>query len=199
MLHFRIMAGTGFGFALALGIGSQQGAAATVLQVASPSPSPEPSISAEPVKTLVPRGTVIVLKTLHGINSYGQEAGNKLTFEVVQDVVVDGHVVTQAGDVAEGAVENAQAGKDDAFSYAAANLRIRIDSVFNFCGDTLNMDFVRSEYRRRQGLLGSHKDVEVVKGQMYQAATERPEKVCGTPTTEAPLPIPSGALPGDKD
>jgi hypothetical protein len=137
--------------------------------------------------------------TLHGINSYGQESGLKLTYEVVQDVVVNGHVVAKAGDIAEGVIADAEAGRADVFSYRAANLRITVDSVYNFCGDTLHTDFTRTEYRRRQGLFGSHKDVEIIKGQMYEVPTERAEKICAEPTTEHALPVPKNALSGDQN
>jgi hypothetical protein len=181
--------------------------AAPALSKGAPSPAPSPAASSAPQatapaaveQTLVPRGTVIVVKTLHGINSYGTEAGAKLTYEVVQDVVVDGYLIAQAGDVAEGTIQDAQEGRNDLFSVKAANLRVSVDSVFNFCGDTLRMDFVRSEFRQRQGMFGSHKDVEIVKGQLYQVPTERPQKVCATRTVEQPLPVPTGALAGDKD
>jgi hypothetical protein len=54
--------------------------------MSSPSPSPAPSASPS-AQVLLPRATVVIVKTLHGINSYGQEAGAKLTYEVVQDVL----------------------------------------------------------------------------------------------------------------
>jgi hypothetical protein len=124
--------------------------------------------------TLVPRGTIVVVQTTRGTNSYGAETGAKVTYTLVQDVIVDGNVVAKTGDVAEGAVQNSEAG-------------------------TIETDFMRSEYRRRQGFLGNHKDVEVVRGQMYQVPTERPQRVCSEPTSEAPQPIPSDALQGDKN
>jgi hypothetical protein len=147
--------------------------------------------------TLVPRGTLVVVQTTRGTNSYGAETGAKLTYTLVQDVVVDGHIVAKAGDVAEGAVQSAEAGRNDYFTQKAANLRISVDRIYNFCGDTIETDFMRSEYRRRQGLFGSHKDVEVIKGQTYQVPTERPQRVCSEATTEMPSPIPSDALVGD--
>lgn len=166
--------------------------------IAAPTPSPSPTLSPSSAVQLVPRGTVIVVKTLHGINSYGEEAGAKLTYEVTQDVVVNGYVVAKTGDVAEGVIQDAAEGRNDFFSVKAANLRVTVDAVYNFCGDKLAMDFVRSEFRQRQGLFGSHKDVEIIKGQMYQVPTERPQRVCAQRTTETPLPIPSNALQGDK-
>lgn len=181
------------------------------LLAAEPSPSPSqvgvPTASAaEPMSTpvgpvssqiLVPRGTAIVVTTNRGINSYGDQTGSKVTYTVVQDVIIDGHVIIKAGDIAEGAVGNSQAGRDDLFSQKAANLRISVDRVYNFCGDTVITDFVRSEYRRRQGVLGSHKDVEIIKGQMYQVLTERPQRICAEVTSAQSLPIPTGALLGD--
>jgi hypothetical protein len=170
--------------------------------------TPAPLTSSSPAATgssaptqeaFVPRGTLVVVKTLHGINSYGEEAGAKVTYEVVQDVIVNGYLVAKAGDIAEGVIQDAQEGRNDLFTVKAANLRVSVDSVFNFCGDTLHMDFVRSEFRQRQGLFGSHKDVEIIKGQMYQVPTERPQKVCAMKTSAQPLPVPAGALAGDKN
>jgi hypothetical protein len=172
--------------------------AATPTSVQSPIPSPAASAS-ELQPVLLPRGTVVIVKILHGVNSYGQEAGAKLTYEVVQDVVVSGYVFAKAGDVAEGVIQNAQEGRDDLFSTRAANLRVTVDSIFNFCGDKIETDFVRSEFRQRQGLFGSHKDVEIIKGQMYQVPTERAQKVCAEPTTEISVSAPPNALPGDKN
>lgn len=180
-----------------LGVALAVGATTTIH--AAPTPSPSPSGSPTQQQVLLPAGTIVVVKTRHGINSYGQEAGVKLTYEVVQDVVVNGYVVVKAGDVAEGVIQDAQEGRNDFFSHRAANLRVSVDTVYNFCGDKIDMDFVRSEFRQRQGAFGSHKDVEIIKGQMYQVPTERPEKVCAERTTESPQPIPSGALQGDKN
>lgn len=59
----------------------------------------------------------------------------------------------------------------------AANSRVSLEKVFTYCGDTLDMDFQRSEFRQRQGLFGSHKDVEIVKGQKYQAPTSERRKL----------------------
>jgi hypothetical protein len=74
-------------------------------------------------------------------------------------IIGHGFIVAKAGDVAEGEVQDAKAGRDDFWSYKAANLRVSVDRVFNFCGDEIEIDFMRSEYRRRQGILSSHKDV----------------------------------------
>jgi hypothetical protein len=185
-----------------------------IAQDASPPPNAVPTSAAAPAaappaqgqfpappsagtQVLVPRGTLVVVTTNRGTNSYGDQTGSKLTFTLVQDVIVNGYVIAKAGDVAEGAISNSEAGRDDFFTQKAANLRISVDRVYNFCGDTLSTDFTRSEYRRRQGTMGSHKDVEIAKGQMYQVPTERPQRVCAEATTAHPLPIPTEALLGD--
>jgi hypothetical protein len=175
------------------------GALPTWAAPSKPSAEPSPSASAAQEQVLLPSGTIVIVKTRHGINSYGEEAGAKVTYEVAQDVVLNGYVFAKAGDIAEGTIDNAQEGKNDLFDYKAANLRLTVDTIYNFCGDKIDADFTRSEYRRRQGFLGSHKDVEIIKGQMYQVSTEHPQKVCAERTTEKASPIPSDALPGDKN
>jgi hypothetical protein len=40
--------------------------------------------------------------------------------------------------------------------------------------------------------------VEIIKGQLYQAPTERAQRVCATKTAEVPQPMPSDALKGDQ-
>jgi hypothetical protein len=149
------------------------------------------------VTVFVPKGTLAVVRTTRAYNSYSAHTGEKIEYELVQDLIVNGYVVAKAGDAAEGMVQEGQAGDAGGFygiGYKAANLRVSIDAIYNFCGDTLHTDFDRSEYRRRQGLFGSNKDVEVIKGQMYVPVVNRPQKVCGEPTSAPPLPIPSDAI-----
>jgi hypothetical protein len=62
----------------------------------------------------------------------------------------------------------------------------------------LRCTFIRSEYRRRQGMSGSNKDVQIINGQKYIATTAFPQKVSGQATIEADPPIPNDALAGDK-
>lgn len=118
----------------------------------------------------------------------------------MQDVVVNGHVIAKAGDAASGIVLEAQQGNQGGMygiGWKAANLRIDVETVQNFCGDSIPMNFIRSEYRRRQGIFGSHQDLEVVKGQKYLATVAHAENVCGEPTTATPLPAPPDALAPD--
>ena len=43
-------------------------------------------------------------------------------------------------------------------------------------------------------MFGENKDVQIIKGQMYVPVVNRPQRVCGEPTAEAPAPIPSDAV-----
>ncbi|MGZ3563785.1 MAG: hypothetical protein ACXVAS_18420, partial [Vulcanimicrobiaceae bacterium] len=148
--------------------------AASAAPAAKPSSAPQVVSGAAPAATqvVVPQGTILIVATKHGYNSYGASAGTKVMYELSQDLVVNGYLVAKAGDAAEGSVLNAQQGKNSFFEMQAANLRVSIDKIYTYCGDTLDIDFVRSEFRQRQGVFGSHKDVEIIKGQKYQAPTE---------------------------
>lgn len=107
-----------------------------------------------------------------------------------QDAIVDGRVVAKSGDTADGQVEEGQNGE----SGKAANLRVSVDDVYNFCGDTVHVEFDRTESRKNQGVFGSKKDVRIGKGQRYVAVTDRPQRVCTEATTATPAPIPAEAL-----
>ena len=150
---------------------------------------------------LVPKGTLIVVTVRRSYKSYGASTGTKITYDVEQDVIVNGFVIAKAGDVAEGEILNAHEASTNWFTgeHKGANLRVSVDKVFNFCGDTLDTDFARSEFRNKEGLFGGNADVEISKGQMYQVPTERPQKVCAEKTNEVPAPIPTDALEGDKN
>lgn len=168
-------------------------------QSTSPTLAPGAGANAIPPTevVIVPKSTLIVVRAARGYNSYSESAGGKMRFEVVQDVIVNGHIVAKAGDTAQGAIQSDQSGNAGGpygIGYKAANLRFSVDEVYNFCGDTLHVDYDRSEYRRRQGLFGAHKDVEVAKGQMYVPETDRVQRICGERTAALQLPIPDGAL-----
>lgn len=153
---------------------------------------------ADPV--LVPRGTTIVVALDNAINSYSAASREPLSYTVAQDVIVNGHVIAKAGDEASGIVLEGQQGSQGGIygiGWKAANLRVDVESVNNFCGDTIRMHFIRSEYRRRQGLFGSHQDLEIVKGQKYLAQVAHTQKVCGEITNAAPQPLPTDALGPD--
>jgi hypothetical protein len=140
-----------------------------------------------------------------------------MAYLVSNDVIVNGAIVAKAGDAASGLVQNAQQGKTvkagmighlagpvgavvgGAANKAAskgANLRLSVTSMQTFCGATVPLSFVRSEYHRPQRF---HKmtPVQIAKGQKYIATVAQDTTVCATPTTRTPAPIPPDALPPD--
>jgi hypothetical protein len=168
------------------------------------SPSPGPAVGAPQSTTatvFVPKGDVVAIATTEALSSYAASSREPVTFTVLQDVIVNGYLVAKAGDEVDGEVLEAQRGAMgfDGIGYKAADLRISAESIHNYCGDTIKLHFVRSEYRRRQGAFGSKADIEIIDGQKYLAQTAFPQKVCGEPTTEAEPTPPADALPGDKD
>lgn len=170
--------------------------------VAQTTPNPaQPLATASASIVLIPKDTMFVVATRRSYKSYGASTGTKVSYDLVQDVIVDGYVVAKTGDSAEGEILNAHEGKPAGFFTAAegANLRLSVDKIFNFCGDTIETDFARSEYRRRQGMFGQKVDLEISKGQQYAVPAERVQKICGEKTNEQPLPVPTTALAGDKD
>lgn len=170
-------------------------------QTMSPSASPSAAEAPQTTAVFVPKGTVVVVATAEAINSYAASPREPISYTVAQDVVVDGYLIAKAGDEADGQVLEAQQGKTGFYGvgYKAADLRVSAEAVHNFCGDTIKLHFIRSEYRRRQGLFGSEKDIQIINGQKYTALTAYPQKICGQATTEAAPPIPADALAGDKN
>lgn len=148
----------------------------------------------------LPKDIPLVVETAESINSYSAATGERVKYRVLQDFVVAGYLIAKAGDEAEGMVQEGQQGKAGFYGigYKAANLRVSVDKIYTFCGSTLQVDFDRSEYRRRQGFMGSNKDVGIVKGQQYVPIVDHPQQVCAVRTDEKALPIPKDALHADK-
>lgn len=176
---------------------------AAVTQSASGTASPPPAagVPQGTATVFVPKGTVAVVATAEAINSYAASPREPITYTLAQDVVVNGYLIAKAGDEADGQVLEAQQGKTGFYGvgYKAADLRISVDAIHNFCGDTIKLHFIRSEYRRRQGLFGSEKDVQIIDGQKYIALTAYPQRICGQVTTEGNPAVPSDALAGDNN
>ena len=148
----------------------------------------------------VPPDVPVVVSIDDELSSYGAAPREPISYTVVQDVIVDGHLIAKAGDEATGVVLQSQAGDSGGFfgiGYKAAGLRVNVESVTTFCGGKLALRFVRSEYRRRQGFAGSHADLEIIKGQKYVAHTRGTQAACSVLTTEAAQPIPADALSAD--
>jgi len=171
--------------------------AQTIPSSAQGRPSSAPSAEPATQTVLVPADELLVVATTQSINSYNAKQGEKLRFKVVNDFIVNGFLIAKAGDKAVGSVQEGQAGEEGSYfglGYKAANLRISVDKVYTYCGDTLEVDFDRSEYRRRQGAFGSNKDVTIAIGQKYAPYVDHAQKVCGTPTTEEPIAIDDSVL-----
>jgi hypothetical protein len=87
-----------------------------------------------------------------------------------------------------------------------SDLRVSVERIFNYCGDTISVDFDRSEYRNFRGnwnllmligvgfFLKPDKDVHIVRGQKYAAFTDRPQRVCALPTNAPDTVPPPDAL-----
>ncbi len=176
------------------------------------------NVSAKPpmVKITVPKGTPIVVQTYNAINSATFHAGEHLAYTVSDDVIVNGAIVAKAGDAATGVVEDAAQGRKTHAGVAGvlgpvgavagaatnkiagkgANLRVSVERVKTFCGDTLNVSFVRSEYHRPKRFQ-KMTTVEIAKGQKYVTLVADQSSVCGESTTRTPAPIPNDALRSD--
>ena len=178
-------------------------------QTPSPETTPSPSASVVDLATpipgmvtvMIPKDEMLVVKTLQSLNSYSAHTGERIRYEIVQDFIVAGYLIAKSGDIAEGSVQEGQSGNAGGFygiGYKAANLRVSIDRVYTFCGSTIELAFDRSEYRRRQGLFGSNKDVTIIKGQEYVPIVDHPQQACAVRTDAAAQPIPGGAIRADK-
>jgi hypothetical protein len=175
------------------------------------------SAASAQTKVFVPKGTPVVVQTYNAINSATFHAGEHLAYIVTDDVIVRGTLIAKSGDAASGLVEQAQeghkthagtlgalAGPPGAVAGAAANkltstgsnLRISVDRVKSFCGDTIRLSFVRSEYHRPKRFQ-KMTSVEIAKGQKYVATVAADTLACGIATSATPAPIPADALHAD--
>jgi hypothetical protein len=168
-------------------------------------------------KVMLSKNTPIVVQTYNAVNSSTFHSGERMAYTVSDDVIVDGTIVARSGDPASGTIENAQQGKQVRAGAAGAlagpvgaiagraankaaskgaNLRLSVTSLQTFCGATIPLSFVRSEYHQPKRF---HRmtPVEVAKGQKYIAKVAADTTVCGMATTRTPAPIPSDALPAD--
>lgn len=192
------------GTLVAVSIGTTALMRPALAQDATPRTQPSVIDLATPIPGLVtvnlPNNIPLLVETAESINSYSANTGETIKYRVAQDFVVAGYLIAKAGDAAVGAVQEGQQGKAGFYGigYQAANLRISVDKIYTYCGSTLQVDFDRSEYRRRQGAFGSKKDVGIVKGQKYVPTVDHPQQVCAVKTDEPSLPIPKDALQSDK-
>jgi hypothetical protein len=159
-----------------------------------------PGLSAPPATETVwlPKGTYFPVHTMQSYSSYGAGVGSKLRFELSQDVIVKGYLIAMAGDTAEGTVQNAMTASKIPFMGRGGDLRVSVDKVYSYCGDTIAVDFDRSEYRRaRDGaILGvismfTEGDILITRGQQYLAFSDRPQRVCAARTAVVDPPVPA--------
>lgn len=173
--------------------------------------------STPPKVAVIPKNTPVVVQTYNSINSATYHTGERLAYLVTNDVIVNGWLVARAGDMVTGQVLDAQQAKDfhagraghfispgAAVAGAAvnkveskgANLRVSVVGVRTFCGDTIPLAFVRSEYHHPKRF-GKTPPVQIAKGQQYVATVSTDANVCGERTTRTPAPIPANALRSD--
>lgn len=137
----------------------------------------------------LPKGTLFPVHTMQSYSTFEARLNGKLRFELDQDVVVNGLLVAMKGDAAEGSFPAIMPGRSSFFgSRSDSSFQVTIDAMYNFCGDKIDVDFDRTEYR------GANMDLHIIRGQEYVSFTSRPQRVCGISTTEANSPIPSTAL-----
>ncbi|HLI96478.1 MAG TPA: hypothetical protein VKT72_10385 [Candidatus Baltobacteraceae bacterium] len=168
-------------------------------------------------KVMLAKNTPIVVQTYNAVNSATFHSGERMAYTVSYDVIVDGAIVAKSGDAASGLIEDARQGRKmhagtiasvagpvgiiagGAANKAAskgANLRVSVTSMRTFCGATIPLSFVRSEYHRPTRFQ-KMTPVQIAKGQKYIARVAQDTTVCATATTRTPSPIPPDALPPD--
>ncbi len=89
-------------------------------------------------------------------------------FDVLDPVIVDGVTVIEKGDVGVGTIQDGGHGL----------LRISVDHVYNFCGDTIDMLFSFSAADRRRVWSGKAPS-QIHHGTVFNAETLHVQKVCG--------------------
>ena len=154
-----------------------------------------PPANAQPV--WLPKGTLFPVHTMQSYSTFEARPYGKLRFELDQDVVVNGFLVAMKGDTAEGSFPNVMTGRSFAFIAISGSLfQVSVDTIYNYCGDKIDVDFDRTEYRKnRLGTFGTaDMDQHITRAQSYVSFTSHPQTVCGVPTTEANSPVPSTAL-----
>jgi hypothetical protein len=162
----------------------------------------EPPANARPV--WLPKGTLFPVHTMQSYSTFEARPEGKLRFELDQDVVVNGFLVAMKGDTAEGSFPNVMTARNFAFITISGSLfQISIDTIYNYCGDKIDVDFDRTEYRTARigplsGLLAPiiHNDMDqhIGRGQAYVSFTSHPQRVCGVPTMESNSSVPAAAL-----
>jgi hypothetical protein len=101
------------------------------------------------------------------LDGYRNLAGSKIHFQVLDPVIVDGATVIEKGDVAVGTIQDGGHG----------TLRISVDQVYNFCGDSVDILFSFTAADRRRVWSGKAPS-QIHQGTVFNAETLHVQKVC---------------------
>ncbi len=155
-----------------------------------------------PRHTIIP---IIVTKDIR-VGGAGDEKDTKsVKYEVAQDVIVNGFLVAERGDLAEGHLTTAKNVTKRYFSTdVSQEVALDVDDVVNFCGDTIHVEFERTFVGGVRGgfmSLGVHAhDAVFEKGSVLKAQSDRLEKaVCAEPTTHVAAPLPADIIVPDEE
>ncbi|HEV8022669.1 MAG TPA: hypothetical protein VGP41_15450 [Candidatus Lustribacter sp.] len=177
------------------------GAGAQTVPSASDSATATVSI-ALPRHTVIP---VLIDKDIRVGGAGDNQQTKTIKIQVAQDVIVNGFLVAQKGDLAEGHLTTEKNATKRAFSKdVSQEAALDIDEVVNFCGDTIHMEFERTYVGgERAGFMsfGVHAhDAVFGKGSVLKAQSDRLEKsVCAQKTAVAPLPLPTNMIVPDEE
>jgi hypothetical protein len=144
----------------------------------------------------LPKGTLFPVHTMQSYSTFEALPNGKMRLELDQDIVVNGFLVAMKGDTAEGSFPTTMSGRNFFFVTISGSLfQISIDTIYSYCGDKIDVNFDRTEYRSaRIGPFHSDMDQHIIRGQEYVSFTSRPQTVCGVPTVRTNAVMPPTAL-----
>jgi hypothetical protein len=128
-----------------------------------------PAATASGIAPIVPRGTPIRVSISEELDGYRDLAGAKIHFTVLEAVYADGKMIVDKGDVGEGVIQVGGHGP----------LKISVDKVYTYCGDTLDMLLDYSAPDRRRAL-APNAPSQIHKGTEFRPVTLRLQRVCNT-------------------
>jgi hypothetical protein len=160
------------------------------------------------ISIALPRHTVIpvLVDTDIRVGGGGEARQTKtVKLQVAQDVIVNGYLIAQKGDLAEGHLTTAENETKRLFSKdVSQEASLDVDDVVNFCGDTIHVDFERTFVGGVRGgfmSLGEHAhDAVFDKGSVLKTQSDRLERsVCVQKTNAAALPLPPDIIVPDDE
>jgi len=160
------------------------------------------------VEVILPRHTLIPVLVDKDIRVGGagdalEQKGLKL--EVAQDVIIDGFLIAEKGDLAEGHITTEKNITKRVFSAnTSQEVSLDIDDIVNYCGDTIHMQFERTYVGGMRGgflSFGTHThDAVFNKGKILKARTDRVEKsICAQKTAAPSAPLPADMIVPDEE